>query len=200
MRTSVKWTAPPAEGPDFVIITVKNAAGQLVRDHMTTAAKSNVVLPLPVGAAPYNVDISYFNSANSKRGPRSEPIAFETKAELTKGKAACLAGTQFTEQLKKSAKDGDKYQMAILGTYPTTLHTGQKVRLTFDVVSETATSLMVNLLSKKDFKWVGGKTVAIPAKTNKFMTVEFPLSEAINNKEEYFVDALLVKDPKDYKT
>ena len=32
------------------------------------------------------------------------------------------------------------------------------------------------------------------------MTVLFPIEDEIQNKEEYYVDALLLKDPKDYKS
>ena len=61
----------------------------------------------------------------------------------------------------------DKYQLGVLGTYPSTLRKGQKVRLTFGVVSETASQLMVNVLNKNDFTWVGGKVINVPAKTDK---------------------------------
>ena len=35
----------------------------------------------------------------------------------------------------------------------------QVMKLTFDVVSETAGFLMVNVLAKEDFTWAGGKVV-----------------------------------------
>jgi len=183
-RVSLKWDAPTPgpNSPDFIIISIKDAAtGLLVKDHMTTAAKGNVVLPLPTAAAAYTVDMSYLSSAKNVRGVRSPPLPFQTQAALTKGTAACLAGTQFTESLHKSTREGlgDLYQIGVLGTYPTTLTQGQKVRLTFGVVSETATQLMVNILKKDDFTWAAGKIVNVPAKTNKLMNVEFTVMSEV---------------------
>jgi len=177
-RVSLKWDAPipGPTAPDFIIISIKDAlTGLLVKDYMTTAAKGNVVLPLPPLAATYTVDMSFLASAKNARGIRSLPVPFQTQAELTKGKPACLAGTQFTEALHASTRDGlgALYQIGVLGTYPTTLTQGQKVRLTFGVVSETASQLMVNILNKNDFTWVAGKIVNVPAKTDKMMNVEF---------------------------
>lgn len=203
-RVALTWNppAPGADAPDFIIIAIKDPTGAVVKSHMTTAAKGQVVLALPVGINTYTVETSWFNSPKATRGARSAPVAFTTTAELTKGKPACLAGTQFAEVKIKSPKDGmgEKYQIGILGTYPMTLRKGQKVRLTFGVVSETATSLMVNVLNKNDFTWVAGKVVQVPAKTDKVMDIEFTVEQDIKNKEEYFIDALLVMDVKDYTT
>eukprot|EP00624_Nannochloropsis_granulata_P001680 evm.model.NODE_18202_length_11457_cov_28.556341.2 len=204
-RVSLKWDTPiPGPNtPDFIIISIKDAAtGLLVKDHMTTAAKGSVVLPLPTAAAVYSVDMSYLSSTKNIRGIRSPPLPFQSQAALAKGTATCLAGTQFTESLHASTREGlgDLYQIGVLGTYPTTLTQGQKVRLTFGVVSETGTQLMVNILKKDDFTWVAGKIVDVPAKTNKLMNVEFTVMSEIKNKEEYFIDALLLQDATDYTT
>jgi len=63
--------------------------------------------------------------------------------------------------MKKSAKPGlaEKYQLAIVGDYPTTVRPFQTVKLTLDVVSEGPSTLMINVLAKSDFSWAGGKIV-----------------------------------------
>ena len=40
----------------------------------------------------------------------------------------------------------------------------------------------------------------VPAKANGLMTVTFAMEGEIANKKEYYVNALLVKDAKDYKS
>ena len=208
-RVSLSWDPPapgmPAAGaaPDFVILTIRDAAtGALVKDHMTTGAKGSVVLEMPPGAAGYAASAAWFDSAKSRRGPPGPYVDFGTTAAALKGKVACLAGSQFSQVRQVSGLPGmaDKYQLSLLGTYPTTLHKGQHVKLTFDVVSETATQLLVNILSKNDFKWVGGKVVALPPRTDRVLNVEFNIEAAVQNKDEYFIDALLVADAKDLTT
>lgn len=232
-RVSVTWEphAPGPNAPDFITISIRDATThELVKEHMTTAAKGAVVLPLPSAPADYTVDMSWVSSSRNARGIRTWPVAFSSKAELTTGKLACLAGTQFAEELKSSpiAGLGDQYQIALLGTYPTTLAQGQQVRLTFDVVSATASQLMVNILDKNDYSWLAGKVVNIPAKTERIVVVDFTIDTEVGltvppdclldaadplplrsissllclpqvtHKAEYFIDALLIQDAKDY--
>lgn len=216
-RVSLSWDAPTALAPavagaaapaasgvpDFVILTIRDAAtGAVVKDHMTTGAKAQVVLEMPPGAAGYVATAAWFDSSTNQRGLANAGVQFMTAAAPLKGKVACLGGSQFSQVMQKSKLPGlaESYQLSLLGTYPTTLHKGQKVRLTFDVVSETATQLLVNVLSKTDFKWVGGKTLAVPARTDRVFNMEFTIDGQVQNKEEYFIDALLVADPKDYTT
>ncbi|KAM3569457.1 hypothetical protein VYU27_008451, partial [Nannochloropsis oceanica] len=199
---TISWTAPRGDQiPDYVIVTINDAKGAIVKSIMVTANKATADVRLDATADTYTAELSFYDSATTTRGPRAKRVQFTTNGVPSKDKKNCIYDP-FELKMKKGAKPGqaDKYQLGIVGDYPTTIRAKQTMKLTFNIVSETATTLMVNLLAKGDFTWVGGKVVPVPAGTDGLMTVLFTVEGEIMDKEEYYVDALLLKDPKDYKS
>ncbi len=52
----------------------------------------------------------------------------------------------------------------------------------------------------QDFLWAGGATVPVKKGHTGLLTVNFKLEGDVEGKKEYYIDALLTKDKKDYKT
>ncbi|EWM22535.1 hypothetical protein Naga_100290g1 [Nannochloropsis gaditana] len=168
---------------------------------MVTANKATTDVRLPAQAETYLAELSFYDSTHGNRGPRATSVKFTTAAAPSKKKKECIFDP-FELKMKKSAKPGlaEKYQLAIVGDYPTTVRPFQTVKLTLDVVSEGPSTLMINVLAKSDFSWAGGKIVPVPPGANGLMTVLFDMEGDLVDKEEYSIDALLLKDAKDYKS